>query len=112
MASAQIAPAGSSALPRRSGRRIVAHFIDVLLAFAVMLAAASFLRWLRALGVWMVQSLPAENQILPRLARAEGWRQSRSHYRLHRFGGPDLLGAVEGFGMAGKLRETTPLISM
>lgn len=34
------------------GRRIAAHFIDLLIAFAVLLLAAFAMRWLRVLGVW------------------------------------------------------------
>jgi uncharacterized RDD family membrane protein YckC len=61
MASSQVATAASFSTSYAGlGRRIVAHFIDVLIASAVMLAAAFFMRWLHAVGVWTVQSLPAD----------------------------------------------------
>ena len=41
------------------GRRIVAHVIDVLIAFAVMMTAGLFMRWLRGAGVWTAPTMPA-----------------------------------------------------
>jgi uncharacterized RDD family membrane protein YckC len=41
------------------GRRVAAHLIDLLIALAIMMAAAFFMRWLRALGVWRIPTPPS-----------------------------------------------------
>ena len=56
-------PLASAVFPQTSyaglGRRIVAHLIDILIALAVMMAAALFMRLLRGMGVWTVPTVPA-----------------------------------------------------
>jgi len=50
------APVTSAVLPQLSyaglGRRVAAHLIDILIAFAVTLAAGFFMQYLRARGFW------------------------------------------------------------
>jgi uncharacterized RDD family membrane protein YckC len=57
------------------GRRTAAHLIDMLIAFAVVLAAGFFMRWLRALGVWTVQSRAQESDPIVLWHRLSGGAQ-------------------------------------
>ena len=57
------------------GRRIAAHLIDMLIAFAVVLAAGFFMRWLRVLGVWTVQSAAQESDPIVLWHRLSGGAQ-------------------------------------
>jgi len=53
MASAQVVPSVIAQFSYAGlARRVAAHLIDVMIAFAVMLAGGLFMRWLRVLGVW------------------------------------------------------------
>jgi uncharacterized RDD family membrane protein YckC len=55
MASAQVAPSVVVQLSYAGlARRVAAHLIDVVIAFAVMLASGLFMRWLSTVGVWHV----------------------------------------------------------
>lgn len=63
MASSPVfSPVAPAVFPQSSyaglGRRVAAHLIDILIAFAVMMAAGIFMRWLRAIGIWTVPTLP------------------------------------------------------
>jgi uncharacterized RDD family membrane protein YckC len=63
MASSHVfSPVAPAVFPQTSyaglGRRVAAHLIDILIAFAVMMAAGIFMRWLRALGIWTVPTPP------------------------------------------------------
>jgi hypothetical protein len=59
MASSEVSSSVDPAvLPQTSyaglGRRVAAHFIDVVIAFLVLMAAGFFMRLLLVLGVWSV----------------------------------------------------------
>ena len=68
MAASQVLPPVAPAIfPQASyaglDRRVAAHLIDVLTAFAVMMAGGISLRWLRALGFWTAPAAPAQDGI-------------------------------------------------
>jgi len=80
MATSQVSSAVAPAVPSKGsyaglGRRIAAHLIDMLIAFAIVLAAAFFIRWLHALGVWTVHSTAQESDPIVLWHRLSGGAQ-------------------------------------
>jgi hypothetical protein len=61
MASSQVAPAVVLQVSYASlARRVVAHLIDAVIAFAVMMGGGLFMRLLGELGFWTVPTVPPD----------------------------------------------------